>query len=116
MLQAITTTPNIQSHDRCWAKCSDRREEELRVNRFISGPPNLTNNGVRIAFVLLRVGIISCDLATMSIEKLGCGGNSVMWDFGAILAYVPSMTNKTIAGLTGTDFGVYYERLCFLSF
>jgi hypothetical protein len=52
----------------------------------------------------------------MSIEKLGCGGNSVMWDFGAILAYVPSMTNKTIAGLTGTDFGVYYERLCFLSF
>jgi hypothetical protein len=43
--QAKTNIPNTQKNDRSWLKCPDRREEEQRVNRFISVFPGLRRNG-----------------------------------------------------------------------
>jgi hypothetical protein len=65
--QAKTNIPSIQRHDRSWPKCPDRREEEQRVNRFIS--VFLVRGEMGASFVLLRFDINSCDLAGKSIEK-----------------------------------------------
>jgi hypothetical protein len=65
--QAKTNIPNIQKNDRSWLKCPDRREEEQRVNRFIS--VFLVRGEMGVSFVLLRFDINSCDLAGKSIEK-----------------------------------------------
>ena len=62
--QAKTNIPSIQKHD---LKCPDRREEEQRVNRFIS--VFLVGGEIGATFVLLRFDINSCDLAGKSIEK-----------------------------------------------
>jgi hypothetical protein len=78
--QAKTNIPNIQKNDRSWLKCPDRREEEQRVNRFIS--VFLVYGEMGAAFVLLRFDINSCDLAGKSIEKFHPPG---MWGEGRFL-------------------------------
>jgi hypothetical protein len=70
--QAKTNIPSIQKHDRSWLKCPDRREEEQRVNRFIS--VFLVCGEMGVSFVLLRFDINSCDLAGKSIEKFKLSG------------------------------------------
>jgi hypothetical protein len=70
--QAKTNIPNIPKNDRSWLKCPDRREEEQRVNRFIS--VFLVYGEMGATFVLLRFDINSCDLAGKSIEKFKLPG------------------------------------------
>jgi hypothetical protein len=114
--QAKTNIPNIQKNDRSWLKCPDRREEEQRVNRFIS--VFLVYGEMGAAFVLLRFDINSCASCRKVNRKSSPARNVGRGQVSPnILRFVRATLCLDRPGVwTEIAFGVYYERLCLLSF